>query len=177
MFCTVWSGKTDHLFESGSTTVQTTMGKKIENFLPVVVVVVEVVVPIRNIGIFSSHSGMHVILPSTNRAFFCVKLSQAHKQKDIHNLHPHKRSVMPEVRLPSDLSPTHSSTPRMFFHSLHSTVEPTWVYLRGLYGGLSQWKAEAQIRSVLGIPVIGLWLAGRSLKYKWAASHTHDGKD
>lgn len=41
---------------------------------------------------------MHVIPPySTNRAFSRVKLSQAHKQADVHNLCPHKRSVMPEV--------------------------------------------------------------------------------
>lgn len=43
---------------------------------------------------------MHVIpLYSTNREFSRVKLSQTHKQADIHNLHPHKRSVMPEVTL------------------------------------------------------------------------------
>lgn len=69
---------------------------------------------------------MHAIpLYSTDRAFSRVKLSQAHKQADIHNLHPHTQSVMPEVTLQSDLTPTHSSTPRMFFHSLRFTVEPT----------------------------------------------------
>lgn len=72
-------------------------------------------------GIFSSHhnegdSGMHAIpLYTTNRAFSRVKLSQAHKQADKHNLHPHTCSVMPEVTLQNDLTPTHSSTPRNVF--------------------------------------------------------------
>lgn len=44
-----------------------------------------------------------------------VKLSQVPKQADMHYLSPHKQSVMPQVSLQNDLTPTHSSTPRMFF--------------------------------------------------------------
>lgn len=66
---------------------------------------------------------MHVVPPhSTNRAFSCVELSEAHKQKHLHQLHPHKRSVMPEVTLQNDLTPTQRSTPTMFFHSLRFTI-------------------------------------------------------
>ena len=74
---------------------------------------------------------MHVIpLYSTNRAFSHVKLSEAHKQADIHNLKP-------EVTLQNDLTPTHSSTPWMFFHSLCFTDKPTRGKLFGLKDRLS----------------------------------------
>lgn len=38
------------------------------------------------------------------QTFFCVKLSEAYKQKHLHHLHPHKQSVMPEVTLQNDLT-------------------------------------------------------------------------
>lgn len=54
-----------------------------------------------------------------SRALSRVKLSHVHKEKeDKHNLCPHNRSMMPEVTLETDPTPTRSSTPRMFFHSL-----------------------------------------------------------